>query len=143
MMKIVDLNVPPYAINKDSAHHNQVHEWWEGAVNGDEPVGLPWIVLLGFLRLSTNPRVFSEPLATEQALERVDAWLSHPNIKLVLERQEHWNTLKRLLGVTGAAGNLTTDAHLSALAIAYGASLVSCDSDFARFRELRYENPLS
>jgi toxin-antitoxin system PIN domain toxin len=141
-MKVVDLNVLLYAINKDSVHHTRIHEWWEGAVNGDEPIGLPWVVLLGFLRLSTHPRVFSKPLAADEAIERVDKWLSHPNVKVVREGQEHWNILKRLLGVTGAAGNLTTDAHLAALAISNGASLISCDADFARFRELRYESPL-
>jgi toxin-antitoxin system PIN domain toxin len=142
-MKIIDLNVLLYAINRDSAHHEQIRDWWENAVNSrDEPLGLPWIVLLSFLRLSTNPRIFPEPLATEQAMEKVEAWLAHPNIKVVRERRAHWNTLKRLLSSTGAAGNLTTDAHLAALAISYGAALVSCDPDFARFRELRYESPL-
>ena len=142
-MRIVDLNVLLYAINRDSAYHAQIREWWQDAVNSrDEPIGLPWIVLLGFLRLSTNARVFPAPLTTEQASEKVETWLGHPNIKLVRERQAHWSILKRLLGRVGAAGNLTTDAHLAALAISYGAALISCDSDFSRFRELRYESPL-
>jgi toxin-antitoxin system PIN domain toxin len=85
--------------------------------------------------------VFAEPLALDDAIERVDAWLSHPNVRIVGETEEHWRVLKELLGQTGTAGNLTTDAHLAALAIAHGATLASCDADFARFRHLRWENP--
>jgi hypothetical protein len=107
----------------------------------EEPVGLPWVVLLGFLRLTTNPQVFTTPLSASQAIDRIDAWLRHPNIRLVHATAEHWRILKELLGQTGAAGNLTTDAHLAALAISHGATLVSCDADFGRFRPLRWENP--
>jgi toxin-antitoxin system PIN domain toxin len=140
-MKVIDLNVLLYAVNQDAPGHGRVRSWWEAALVGDEPVGLPWAVLLGFLRLATNAKVFAEPLALDDAIERVDAWLSHPNVRIVGETEEHWRVLKELLGQTGTAGNLTTDAHLAALAIAHGATLASCDADFARFRHLRWENP--
>ena len=106
-------------------------------------MGLPWLVLLGFLRLSTSSRVFSNPLTPEQATELVEEWVSHAGVKVVTERDEHWRNLKGYLEQTGTAGNLTTDAHLASLAISYGAALVSCDSDFSRFSELRWENPLA
>jgi toxin-antitoxin system PIN domain toxin len=142
-VKLVDLNVLLYAVNRDSAHHEVIRRWWEDAINGEEPVGLAWIVLLGFLRLSTHPRVFPRPLDAEQATGRVDAWLAHPNVKIVRENDEQWRLLKSQLDETGTAGNLTTDAHLASLAIAHGATLVSCDTDFGRFTKLRWENPLS
>jgi toxin-antitoxin system PIN domain toxin len=142
-VKLVDLNVLLYAVNRDSAHHEVIRRWWEDAINGDEPVGLAWIVLLGFLRLSTHPRVFPSPLDADEATDRVDAWLSHPNVKIVRETDEQWRLLKSQLDQTGTAGNLTTDAHLASLAIAHGATLVSCDTDFGRFAKLRWENPLS
>jgi hypothetical protein len=142
-MKVVDLNILLYAVNQDAIQHESVRTWWESAVDDEEPVGLPWVVLLGFLRLSTSPRVFPHPLSAEQAIERVDAWLSHPRTKILLESEEQWGILRNLLERTGTAGNLTTDAHLASLAIAYGATLVSCDAEFGRFQQLRWLNPLA
>lgn len=141
-MKIVDLNVLLYAVNVNAPHHSRVCHWWEQAVNGDESVGLPWVVLLGFLRLATNPSVFPRPLDPDAAIGKVDDWLAQANIQMVREKEEHWGILRLLLAESGAAGNLTTDAHLAALAMSHGAALVSCDSDFARFKGLRWENPI-
>ncbi len=140
-MKIVDLNVLLYAVNRDAVQHDRVRRWWETALGGDEPIGLAWIVLLGFLRLACNPRVFVNPLSADEALERVDAWLAHPNTRLVNEADEHWRSLRGLLADTGTSGSLTTDAHLASLAITHGATLASCDADFGRFPGLRWENP--
>lgn len=142
-MRIVDLNILLYAVNSDSEHHATVRKWWERVLGGDETVGLPWLVLLGFLRLATNPRVFPRPLSVEDALERIDAWLARDNVYAVRARDDHWEVLRALLGSAGTAGNLTTDAHLAALAISHDAVLASCDADFARFRDLRWENPVA
>ena len=141
-MRIVDLNVLLYAINSDAAQHRRASEWWEAAMNDEDTVGLPWVVLLGFLRLATNPRVFPHPLTPDAAAARLDRWLAQENVVVVREKDDHWETLKSLLRATGTAGNLTTDAHLAALALTRDAVLVSCDSDFARFKGLRWENPL-
>lgn len=140
-MKLVDLNVLLYAVNHDASRHEAIRSWWETALSADEPIGLPWIVLLGFLRLATNAHVFARPLTLDQAIDRVGAWLSHPNVSVVSETEEHWRILKELLEQTGTAGNLTTDSHLAALAISHAATLASCDADFGRFRHLRWENP--
>ncbi len=142
-MKLVDLNILLYVINEHAPPHERVRSWWESALANDEAIGLSWTVLLGFLRLSTNDRIFPSPLRVEEATAQVEDWLSHPIIHIVRETKEHWHQLKGLLAETGTAGNLTTDAHLAALAISYGATLVSCDTDFARFPHLRWENPLS
>jgi toxin-antitoxin system PIN domain toxin len=142
-MKLVDLNVLLYAVNRNAPRHGIVRSWWEAALSDEEPVALAWMVLLGFLRLATNARVFPQPLTPEQAIARVEAWVNHPQTRLVTETGEHWRILKELLHETGTAGNLTSDAHLAALAISHGATLVSCDADFGRFRHLRWENPVS
>jgi toxin-antitoxin system PIN domain toxin len=142
-VRIVDLNVLLYAVNSDAPHHERVREWWEAAVNYEDPIGLPWLVLLGFLRLATSPRVFPRPLTTGTAAMKLDTWLAQDNIRIVREKDDHWPTLKSLLQRSGTAGNLTTDAHLAALAITHDAVLVSCDTDFARFKGLRWENPLA
>ena len=141
-MKIVDLNILLYAVNSAAAQHERARRWWESAVSDEDSIGLAWVVLLGFLRLSTNPRVFPHPLAPHVAAAKLDAWLARDNVRVVREKDEHWETLKPLLGGSGTAGNLTTDAHLAALALSHDAVLVSSDMDFARFKGLRWENPL-
>jgi len=141
-VKIVDLNVLLYVVNRDAPNHEVLLRWWEAAVNGDESIGLPWTVLLGFLRIATNPRIFPRPMEPGVAIGKVDTWLSLPNTSVVRDKDGHWEVLRTLLGEAGTAGNLTTDAHLATLAISHGAVLVSCDRDFARFRGLRWENPL-
>jgi hypothetical protein len=141
-VRIVDLNILLYSVNADAVQHRPVRERWEGAVNDEDTIGLPWIVMLGFLRLSTNPRLFPRPLAPEAACAKIDTWLSLDNIRVVREKDDHWEMLKPLLHESGIAGNLATDAHLAALALSLDAVLVSCDTDFARFRGLRWENPL-
>ncbi len=141
-MKIVDLNVLLYAVNEDAPHHRRIVGWWEQALNGDEAIGLAWVVVLGFLRTATNPRIVPHPLAAEEAVEQVDTWLALDVVSLVTETRDHWRVLRGLLVEAGVAGNLTTDAHLAAMAVTRGAILASCDGDFARFPNLRWENPL-
>ena len=141
-MKVVDLNLLLYAVNRSGPHHAPARAWLEGALAGDEVIGLPWVVILGFLRTSTNPRVFPEPLHSGDALAVVDGWLARPVVHPVEPGGDHWRLLRDLLESAGAAGNLTTDAHLAALAIEHGAELVTTDADFARFPGLRWSNPL-
>jgi toxin-antitoxin system PIN domain toxin len=141
-VKIVDLNVLLYAVNSDSPQHAVARHWWESALNGEETIGLAWIVLLGFVRLCTNPRVFPRPLAPDVATARIDTWLALDNVSIAREKDHHWAVLNPLIREAGTAGNLTSDMHLAALAISHDAVLVSCDTDFARFRGLRWENPL-
>ena len=142
-MKVIDLNILLYAINQDSAHHGKVRPWLESVLNQDEPVALPWIVLLGFLRLTTNPRIMPKPLSTEEAMSVIDGWLNRPVVLILHPGEEHWRILRELLRETGSAGNLTTDAHLAALAIENGCELCSTDTDFGRFKQLKSTNPLS
>jgi toxin-antitoxin system PIN domain toxin len=142
-VKIVDLNVLLYAVNREAVHHDRALRWWESALaDEDEPIGLPWVVVLGFLRLATSARVFPSPLTATVATGIVDAWLFEPNIRIVRERDDHWPALHALLSELGTSANTTTDAHLAVLALTHGAVLVSFDNDFARFPRLRWENPL-
>lgn len=141
-MRIVDLNLLLYAVNSDAPRHAEARAWLQDLLNGEETVGLPWVVILGFLRIATNPRVFPGALAASKALQVVDEWLAIENVRLVREKDDHWETLRALIESAGTAGNLTTDAHLAALAISHDAVLCSTDLDFGRFRELRWENPV-
>ena len=141
-MIVVDLNLLLYAANRDAPHHDAARTWWEGALSGDETVGLGGSVVLGFVRIATNPRILPKPLEPAQAFALVDEWLAQPNVVLIEPTERHWGIVKDLLEPLGAAGNLTTDAHLAALAIERGAKLCSTDRDFGRFPHLRWIDPL-
>ena len=142
-MIVVDANLLIYAVNEDAPFHARAKSWLEAAVSGTETVGLSWIVLLAFLRLTTKAGIFQRPLAVETALDLVDAWLQQPAVTIVEPTATHLRTLRDLLLPAGTGGNLTSDAHLAALAIEHGAELCSADSDFARFGRLRWRNPLA
>jgi toxin-antitoxin system PIN domain toxin len=141
-VKVVDVNLLLYAVNRDSVHHARAKGWLERVLSGDEPIALPWAVLLGFIRIATSERILPHPLTPDQALEVVDSWVAQPVVVLLAPGTEHWQMLRMLLVEAGTAGNLVTDAHLAALAIESGAELCSSDSDFARFAKLRWTNPL-
>jgi toxin-antitoxin system PIN domain toxin len=141
-MILVDANLLLYAVNQDLSQHVVARKWWESVLSGHTPVALAWVVMLAFLRISTNPRVFEHPLDIVVATAYVDEWLSIPIVKPVVPGQGHWRILLQLLKQSGAAGNLTTDAHLAALAIGEGATLYSADNDFKRFAGLTHINPL-
>ena len=140
-MILVDTNVLIYAVNRAAPQHRRVFAWWEAALNGNEPIGLAWVATLGFLRVSTNRKANPQSISSDEAIAQIDEWLSYPNLRLVLETPDHWAVLRELVRETGMSGNRTTDAHLAALAISHNATLASCDTDFGRFRRLRWVNP--
>lgn len=142
-MIIPDLNLLIYAVNEVSKEHKRARAWWESAMSGTEEIGVPWIVLLGFLRLTTSPRVFDAPLMPSDSWEIIDAWVGHPNTIVVHPGPKHLQLFKTLVLENGTAGNLTTDAHLAALCIERGATLYTADNDFSRFASLKWKNPLS
>lgn len=142
-MKVIDLNLLLYAVNRDSHRHSDAKTWLQETMSGEERIALAWTVILGFIRLTTSAKVFEHPLSAEQALRIVDAWLSQPSVVPLEPGESHWSLLRELLLDAGSAGNLTTDAHLAALAIEHDADLCSTDADFGRFKRLRWTNPLS
>ena len=142
-MKIVDANILLYAVNEDSPRHDRSRRWLEEALSGNEPIGFAWTVLLAFLRLSTRPAAFPRPLEPEEAFDLIGSWLDQPCATIVHPTARHADLLKDLLLPLGAAGNLTSDAHLAAIAIGHGAELCSSDGDFARFPGLRWTDPLA
>jgi toxin-antitoxin system PIN domain toxin len=142
-VRIADVNLLIYAYDEASPNHRRARHWLEERLSGTETFGLAWVGLLAFVRLVTNPRVFSDPMTATEALDRVDAWLAQPCVTVLHPGQRHAAVLRELLGPVGTAGNLTTDAHLAALALEHGAELCSADADFSRFPGLRWTNPLA
>jgi hypothetical protein len=141
-MILPDINILVYAHNVRSAQYAKATRWWNECLQGPEGVALAWVVLLGFVRVTTNPRAFEHPMRAEEAIERVGEWLSLPHIYLVEPAENHFEKWSSLLKGLGTAGNLTTDAHLAALAMERGLILHTTDADFARFPGLKWHNPL-
>ena len=142
-MTVVDANVLLYDLNRSSEHHRAAKEWFDRALSEGETLGLPWLVLGAVVRISTRRGVLPNPLGPEQAFRVVAQWLARPQVRVLTETEDHFDHMRRLLTATGVGGNLTTDAHLAALALSYGAALVSFDHDFGRFPGLRWVNPAS
>ena len=142
-MILVDANLLIYAVDRDSPHHARARRWLEATLSGAEWVGLPWLAILAFLRITTHPAVMRKPLAPDAALDYVDEWLRQPFVKPVGPGEQHWPILQNLLKASGAAGNLTSDAHLAALAIEHGCTIASTDNDFRRFAGVTHLNPLT
>lgn len=138
-MRIPDTNVLLSARDVDAPAHERARNWIEGVLAGNESVGFAWVVLLGFLRVATNPRVYETPLRPSVALDQVDEWLAGAVATVVHPGVEHRAILRTLIGTSGTAGNLTTDAHIAALAIENEATLGSFDGDFHRFQQLKLE----
>jgi toxin-antitoxin system PIN domain toxin len=138
---LVDANVLLYAVNESVDKHEQARSWLDGALNGREPVGLSWIVLLAFLRLSTRVGLFPSPLTVREAIDRVEAWLAQPPSVVLEPTSRHLSVLAGLLASTGSGGNLVNDAHLAALAVEHDATIVTYDTDFGRFPGVRWQLP--
>jgi toxin-antitoxin system PIN domain toxin len=142
-VKLPDVNLLVYAADESSRHHTRARPWLEQTLSGIEEVGFAWMVLLGFLRVSTNPAAFGSALSPDRAFEYIDNWLNSPVATVVHPSERHASRMRELLMPLGTAGNLTNDAHLAALAIEHGAELCSSDNDFSRFEGVRWVNPLA
>ena len=142
-MILVDANLLIYAKVSDFEQHRAASEWLDARLNGTVGVGLPWSSLLAFARIVTNPRVFARPLSVAEAWRQVEAWRARPCVFAPEPTLRHSEILAELIPKGVTRSNLFPDASLAALAIEYGLTLCSTDSDFARFPGLAWENPLA
>jgi uncharacterized protein len=140
---LADVNVLVYAYRAEAVNHASYWRWLDSVANGDEAFALSDIVLSGFLRVVTHPRVFRPPSPIDDALGFTEDLLSQPNCVMIRPGPRHWGLFARLCRENGAAGNLVPDAYLAALAIEAGCELITTDRDFARFDGLRWRHPLA
>jgi hypothetical protein len=140
---LVDVNLLIYATSKRAAQHRSALAWFEAQLNGPSRVGLPWACLLGYLRITTNRRAFSDAISIEDAWGQIEEWLASESVWIPQPTERHPEVLGSLCNLPGIHGDLVSDAHLAALAIEHGLTLCSTDGDFARFRELKWHNPLA
>lgn len=140
---LVDANLLLYAIDAKSRFHQPAREWLLAQLNGSRRVGLPWQSLAAFLRLATHPRVSSRPLAPSEAWQAVSVWLGASAAWIPQPGSKHPGLFGELLVRHEATGNLVPDVQLAALALEHGLTVYSVDTDFARFTEVAWENPLA
>ncbi|RMX18544.1 PIN domain-containing protein [Vandammella animalimorsus] len=138
-MLLPDTNVLLNAVHADSPQHAQAKQALEAAMLDTRGMALVWVVLIGFVRLSTKRGILPAPLDVADALGVVDDWLAHPRTRVLEPGPLHAGIFGRLLLSAGTAGNLTNDAHIAALAIEHQAEVLTFDKDFARFSGLRYQ----
>ena len=138
----MDVNVLVYAHRADAPDHDGHRRWLESVINGDAAYGMSDLVLSGFLRVVTHPRVFREPTPIHVALAFAAEVKDRPNCVSVSPGDRHWGIFARLCKESGARGNLIPDAYLAALAIEHGCEWITTDRDFSRFKGLRWRHPL-
>jgi toxin-antitoxin system PIN domain toxin len=140
---LLDANLLLYAVDASSHHHHAAVGWLTDQLNRPVRVGMPWESLAAFLRIATHPRASDRPLSPKAAWALVDDWLARSNVWIPLPSERHAEILGELIGRYRLSGNQIPDARLTALAIEHGLTLYSADTDFARFPEIRWENPLA
>jgi uncharacterized protein len=140
---VVDVNLLLYAVVTGFPQHNRARAWWDDTLNGPREVGLASPALFGFLRVVTNPRVLETPLTVAAAVGHVTSWLDQPNVRFLSATRRNLDLALQLLADAGTGGNLTTDAQLAAFALELDAELNSNDTDFGRFKGIRWVNPLT
>ena len=142
-MIVPDINLLLYAEIDAFPLHAAAKRWWEEQLNGDRAVGVAPVCLFGFLRISTNRRVFTDPLSMDDAIDRAQRWFEQPHVTCLVPGSGHVQIAFRLLRRLGTGGNLTTDVQIAAHAMEHNGELYSNDGDFGRFEGLRWVNPLA
>ena len=140
---LVDANILLYAVDEESSLHSPAKAWIEEALNGPRRVGIPWMSSIAFVRIATNPRALRTALAPTEAWSIVAKWLDAPSTWIPHPGPGHREILGDLLSRHDLRGNLVSDAVLAALCIEHGLDMISNDSDFARFPEITWRNPLA
>lgn len=141
-MILVDANILVYAKVKSLPEHERARKWLDQRLSDVVSVGLPWTSLIAFMRLVTNPRVFERPESVPLAWRQVRSWLACECVWIPEATDRHTEVMDELLRTPGMQANLVPDAHLAALAIEHGLTICSSDTDFGRFRGVRWHNPL-
>jgi uncharacterized protein len=140
---LIDANVLLYAVDSTSPFHPRASAWLEDALNGPRRVGIPWQSLHAFVRIATNPRALANPMDAVEAWRQVEDWLDAPATWIPLPGRTHRQVLGRLIGELDLRANLISDAVLASMCIEHGLTIVSADSDFARFREIEWLDPVA
>jgi hypothetical protein len=142
-VQIADVNILIYAHREDAENHDRLAAWLREHAAGPAPFGVSELVLSGFVRIVTNPRVFRVPTPTAIALAFCRALLDHPLARRLRPGPGHFQLFEELCRVTSARGKLVADAYHAALALEHGCDWITTDGDFQQFPGLRTSHPFS
>ena len=142
-MILVDANLLVYAFAASMPEHERTRTWLDEQLASGRQVGLPWESLNAFVRLVSNPRVFTKPASTMAAWGQVERWIGHPGVWIPVPTPHHAAVVEELIGQNDIAANDIPDVHLAALAISHGLRLASHDAGFGRYPGLRWFDPLA
>jgi toxin-antitoxin system PIN domain toxin len=137
-----DVNVLVYAHREDTPDHAAFRDWLETVINGNQAYGMADLVLSGFVRVVTHPRVFSPPSTLDEALAFVSVVRNQPGCVVIQPGPRHWAIFEEICRSAGVKVNLVPDAYLAALAIESGSEWITTDRDFSRFPQLAWRHPL-
>ena len=141
-MKLLDVNVLVYAHREDAPQHRHYRIWLEQLLVGPEPFAVADLVLSGFLRVVTHPRIFDPRTDLELALRFVETVRESTDCVVVAPGPKHWSIFARLVRESGCRGNLIPDAFLAAIAIESSCTWITTDRDYSRFKGLNWRHPL-
>jgi toxin-antitoxin system PIN domain toxin len=137
-----DVNVLILAHRDDQEDHEHVWSWLKREVNSERPFAIADVAVAGFIRIVTNPRIYSDPSSITDALGFVGGMMERPNCVPVSAGTRHWPIFQRVIVEANARGNLVPDAHLAAIAIEHGATIATRDRGFSRFPGLSWLDPV-
>ena len=142
-MKLLDANLLLYAFHPDSGEHEKAKQWLAKTLSNPDMVYLSWHGIVAFIRISSHPNIFENPLTTTECSQIVSEWLARENVRIANPGPRHWEVFDHVLQDGQCRGAIVTDAHLAALAIEHGLTFYTTDRDFNRFDGLRVVNPLT
>ena len=141
-MIVPDLNLLVYAYDETGPHHAKARDWWEKTLSGAEPVGVPWVVVLGFTRILTHPQICTNPIGVEEVRRVVMGWMDLPHVRMIQLSNQALGLFFDLLEEAGMGGNLATDALIALHGREHSATIHSNDRDFDRFPGIKWVNPI-
>ena len=141
-MILPDANLILYAYDSDSPFNKQAVKWWSACLSGNESIGLCEAVIYSFIRIGTHARAFANPLSVDEASDMIKSWLAEPHTEILSGDADDLNVALALLQKSGTGGNLTTDAQIAALSLRHDAIIHTADTDFVRFKGVRWYNPM-
>ena len=141
-MILIDVNVLVYAHRRDAPDHVRYREWLEGVANDRASFAISELVLSGFMRVVTHPKVFEKPSTLDEALQFIDALTQNENCTRARPGDHHWPIFSELAKRARCRGNLVAHAYHAALAIEHGCIWITTDRDYGRFPGLACRHPL-
>lgn len=138
----LDINVLVYSVNTQAPLYDKAKQFLEACASSSELCVLSWETLYGFIRITTHPSIFKNPLDPERALENVRSLVSLPHVTCVSADEKSWNIFEKMRTSFKLRGNIVPDVVIASILEAHGVKkLYTNDRDFWKFPYLKPVNP--